>query len=73
MVNTNGAADRGWGRLAERIDQMREPEMLRRYEELIDLPEEERQEKLGAMAQAEYALPDPLLREMTRSRIKASR
>lgn len=63
-------ADQQWGKLAEAEETARQSAMTARYLELAELSEEDRRERLLAMARAEYALPDAQLRLFTRSRIR---
>ena len=70
MTMRETTADQEWGRLAEVEEGQREAQMLARYTEVAALPEEERQQRLRAMAEAEYALPDELLRPFTKSRVR---
>jgi len=62
--------DQDWGALADLEAVDRETKMLARYSELAATSEEERQAKLRAMARAEYALPDEMLRLFTVSRMR---
>jgi hypothetical protein len=59
-----------WAQLADQAEEVREPQMRSRYEELARASEEERRDALKSMAQGEYALPEASLRSFTKSRMQ---
>ena len=69
MATQGSGTDQAWADLAELPEAQRQPEMRRRYIELLALSEEERRNQMVAMAKAEYGLLDDKLRSFTRSRI----
>lgn len=70
MTTQNIKADTGWGEFANLGQAEREEKMRARYQELGKLSEQERVDRLFAMAQAEYALNDERLRSFTTSRLR---
>lgn len=70
MATSNGPADQAWGKLADAPEAQREQEMQRRYMELVELQEADRQGRLVTMANAEYALAPEQLRGFTLSRMR---
>jgi len=66
----NIKADTGWGEISSLPEAEREAKMKARYQELAKLTDEERVNRLFAMAQAEYALNDEKLRAFTTSRMR---
>ncbi len=70
MTMQNTRADIGWGDLASLPETEREAKMRARYQELAKLNDEERVNRMLAMAQAEYALDDAKLRSFTTSRMR---
>ncbi|MSQ32793.1 MAG: hypothetical protein EXR59_06210, partial [Dehalococcoidia bacterium] len=69
MTMQNIKADTGWGEVANLAEAEREVKMKAQYLELAKLGEEERVNRLFAMAQSEYALNDEKLRSFTTSRM----
>ena len=67
---TQMPADQEWVKLVEATETARQSAMVARDTELAELSEEDRREKLMAMARAEYALPDAELRAFMLSRIR---
>jgi hypothetical protein len=63
-------ADVEWSSLVESTDEARESAMRERYTEIAALDEDARKERLKAMAEAEYALPDDKLRVFSLSRLR---
>ena len=59
-----------WASLADRDESDREQVMKERYIEIAALPEDERQNRLRSMAQAEYSLDKKKLVRLTSSRIR---
>ena len=70
MTTTSGAMDSAWAKLAEQPAAAREAQMLAKYNQIAELPDDGRESTLLAMARAEYALPHPLLRDFTMSRMR---
>jgi hypothetical protein len=65
------AVDIEWTGLIDAGEAEREAQMVARYTELAALSEDDRRERLKAMARAEYALPDDKLRTFTIARMRS--
>jgi hypothetical protein len=59
-----------WSDLARVEPDRRKSMMVREHRRLAALPEEERVSEMQAMVEAEYNLPDDLLRDFTESRLR---
>lgn len=70
MTTADTGADQEWSDLTTLDADVREARMRDRYQVLATLSEDDRRRELRAMAQAEYTLPDELLRPFTLSRLR---
>jgi hypothetical protein len=70
MTTADAGPDSSWSDLAALDAEAREAGMRDRYTALAALSEDERRRRMQAMAEAEYALPDELLRVFTVSRLR---
>ncbi|MBI2867655.1 MAG: hypothetical protein HYX97_04900 [Chloroflexi bacterium] len=70
MTTPQVPADQEWAKLAEADEKTREAQIRTRYVELASVSDDERQKRVAAMAQAEFALPDDQMRAFTLSRMR---